>query len=307
MDSSPQPQRRPAQPVPDDDPRLAALRLLVGVVDRLRAPDGCPWDREQSLASMGPHLIEEAHELVEALEEGGDAAAAEEAGDLLMNVALVCRIAQDEGRFDLGQVAGGVAEKLVRRHPHVFAEVEARDAAQALASWESVKRGERDSRGADPSALAGIPRGLPALQRAARTAGKALSAGFRWQSAEGAFEQLGLELAELGQALESAGALGGAREGASTALDGAALRRAQEELGDVLFAAACLGAYLGVDPEGSCRAAVRRFEERFRRLEAGLERPMAELSLDELAQRWRAGRGAPATPPEPGPGGAARR
>lgn len=285
MDTSPPSSGRLPEPAAADDPRLQALARLLGVVDRLRAPDGCPWDRKQTLASMAPHVLEEAHELSDAIEDGEQPAIAEEAGDVLMNVALVCRIAQDGGRFDLADVAGGVADKLVRRHPHVFGEVRAEDADQALASWEAAKRGERaDSERADASALAGIPRGLPALQRAARVSAKAAAAGFRWASPAGALHQLGAELEELRVELDPH--LGG--DGGAQRLEGEPARRAGEELGDVLFAAACLGTYLGLDPEAACRAASKRFERRFRALETGLDRPLAEVPLEQLLERWRA-------------------
>lgn len=289
--SEPQPRRPPAA-VPEGDPRLEPFRLLVGIVDRLRAPDGCAWDRKQTLASMAKHVVEETFELLEAIEDGADAAVVEETGDVLMNVALVCRIAEDEGRFDLGRVAAEVAEKLVRRHPHVFGDTSAGDAVEALASWEAAKRSERangDGDGAaDTSALAGIPRGLPALQRAARTAGKAISAGFRWQNAAGAQAQLRSELTELDEVLTGADLESTAT--GPTQLAGELAGRAEEELGDVLFAAACLGAYLGVDPERACRRAVRRFEERFRRLEGELDGPLERYSTEELVTRWRRGR-----------------
>ncbi len=285
MDTSPPISARLPEPAAADDPRLLALARLVGVVDRLRAPDGCPWDRKQTLPSMAPHVLEEAHELCDAIEDGHDSAVAEEAGDVLMNVALVCRIAEDGGRFDLADVAGGVADKLVRRHPHVFGEVRAEDAEQALASWESAKRDERAEAGeAGGGALAGVPRGLAALQRAARISGRAAAAGFRWSSPAGALRQLDAELDELRAVLDPHLAEGGG----SQRLEGALAERAGEELGDVLFAAACLGSYLGLDPEAACRAASKRFERRFEALEAGLDRPLSEVPLAELLERWRA-------------------
>ena len=270
------------------DPRAVATARLLEIVDRLRAPDGCPWDREQTLESMAPHLVEEAHELLEAIERGDEQHAAEEAGDVLMNVAMICRIAEESGRFDLAAVAAGIAEKLVRRHPHVFGDVRAEDPDAALASWEAVKKREREAKEEHASALDGVPASLPALQRARRTCEKAVAAGFRWPGAAGALAKLVEELGELREALAPA-ELGGPGK-PELAADVAA--RAEEELGDVLLAGAFLGTYLGVDPERACRAAIRRFEARFRRLEDGLDRPMGELELEELVARWRAAKAA---------------
>jgi MazG family protein len=265
------PEISPAPPkaASSDDPRVLALARLVGIVDRLRAPDGCPWDRKQTLASMAPCLVEEAYEALEAIELGRDADTAEETGDLLMVVALVCRIAQDEGRFDLARAAGAVADKLVRRHPHVFGAIRADSPEAAVASWEAVKKSERKDKREDDSALAGVPIFLPALQRAQRVCSKAVSAGFKWSNTEGAIAKLEEEHAELREALA-----GGDRA------------KIEHELGDVLLAAAFAGTYLGLDPEKLCRDAVRRFEGRFRKMEQDLEGPLADRSLDELLAAW---------------------
>jgi MazG family protein len=277
----------PPTPELTRDPRALAFARLLAVVDALRAPDGCPWDREQTLATMAPHLVEEAHEAVEAVEAGSDAQVAEECGDVLMVVALLCRIAEQQNRFDLAAAAQGIAEKLVRRHPHVFGDVVAEDSGTVLANWEAIKQRERAGRAEDASALAGVPVALPALQRASRVGGKAIAAGFRWESPAGALAKLREELRELEGALAEVdlSQADPARDGLAGA---SAEQRAavEHELGDVLIAAAFLGRYLGVDAERACRAAVRRFESRFRATEAMLERPMKEYPLDELLQAW---------------------
>jgi ATP diphosphatase len=263
---------RPA-PSPDErvlaDDRVAALGRLVAIVDRLRAPDGCPWDRKQTLATMAPCLIEEAYETLEAIERGRDAEIAEEAGDVLMVVALIARIAQDEGRFDLASSANAIADKLVRRHPHVFGDVRADSADAALASWESVKREERAGKKEDASALAGIPAALPALQRARRVCEKAVAAGFRWSDASEAVAKIAEEERELREALE-----------------GGDPARIEHELGDVLLAGAFAASYLGLDPEKLCRDALRRFESRFREMEGALESPLASHSKETLLAAW---------------------
>jgi MazG family protein len=264
------------------DPRVQALAGLVGIVDRLRAPDGCPWDRQQTLDTMAPHLVEEAHEAVEAIETRRLGELPVELGDLLMVVTLIARIAQDDERFDLAVAAEAVSEKLVRRHPHVFGEVHAGSAEQVLANWEAIKKDERTEKQEDASALAGVPAALPALQRAARVCGKAVSAGFKWDGVAGAVQKLAEEQRELAEALARSGLDRDAKAKATEAQRAAV----EQELGDVLLSAAFLAQYLAIDPERACRDSVRRFEARFRSMEAGLARPMKESSLAELTAAW---------------------
>jgi tetrapyrrole methylase family protein/MazG family protein len=273
---------RPAEPVAESDPRIQALRWLVGVVDRLRAPDGCPWDRKQTEASMAPNLVEEAHELVEAIETAGAAESEEEVGDVLMNVVLVCKIAMESDRYDLASAAQKVAEKLVRRHPHVFGTRGAASAEEALARWEAVKKSERGASAKDDSALAGIPRGLPALQRAGRVCDKAIAAGFRWQDAGGALAKLREEIMELEAVLPSEALA--RRE--ILELDATRREAVAHELGDVLLAAAHLARYVGLEPEQLAREAVRRFEARFRVMERELGGSLTGRALDELLAAW---------------------
>jgi len=264
--------------------RAAAFERLLAIVDRLREPGGCPWDREQTVDSMSAYVIEEGHELVEAVERGQDSAVVEETGDLLMVLAMICRIASEEGRFDLKDAAGSVCAKLVRRHPHVFGDQDAADSGEALSRWESVKAEERRAKRDDSSALAGIPVALPALQRARRTCEKAVAAGFRWTSAAGALAKLDEEVGELHEALAPCDL----DDPRASAPDGDARARIEAELGDVLLAGAYLGQYLGIDPERACRAALRRFEQRFRRMEGGVDGTLQGRSLAELMESWRA-------------------
>ncbi len=267
-------------PPPSGDTRVDALRSLLAIVDRLRAGDGCPWDLKQTLASVAPHLIEESHELLEAVEMAPSAEVGnivEEAGDLLMGIFLLSRIGQDEARFDIARVANAVCEKLIRRHPHVFGEGEAKDAEAALSNWEAIKRAERGAKAEDASALAGAPVAMPALQRAKRLGEKALSAGFRWADARGALSKLKEEMEELEAAFEEAqGPNAGEVERAHL----------EHELGDVLLAAAFLGNYVSLDPERAARLALRRFEARFRWMEGALARPLADCSLAEMMAAW---------------------
>ena len=271
------------EPEPTGEARADALRRLIAIVDRLRDPeDGCPWDLEQTLESIAPHHIEEAHELVEAIETKDDEHVVEEAGDLLMGVVLLARVAEQAGRFDLADVATAVSEKLVRRHPHVFGDVAVDSSRAAFENWEKIKQSERAGAAEDTSALAGVPASLPALQRAKRLGDKAISHGFRWADVNGALAKLREEIGELSDEVERAGVGPEARAD----LDGDLRGRVEHELGDVLLAGALLGCYLGVDPERAARDAVRRFEQRFRALEADLGRPLGECTLDELLAAW---------------------
>lgn len=274
------------EPVPSDDPRLLGLRHLLAVVDRLRDPDGCAWDRAQTEASMAPHLVEEAHELIEAIEEGSAGQAQGEAGDALLVVLMICRIAQEGERYDLGQAAEQCAQKLIRRHPHVFEAQHRGDGSTQ--SWEAIKRAEREAADEDASAMAGIPKAMPALQRVARASGKAIGAGFAWPNIAGALDKVTEELAELKEEF-SASDLDAAPGSAPSAQTGAAI---EHELGDLLLASATLARYLDLDPEALCRRATRRFESRFRAMEDAVEGPMLEQKLATLLSAWEASKDA---------------
>ena len=257
---------------------LARLAELLGVVYRLRDPDGCPWDLGQSLDSMALNLLEEACESHEAVANGSDADVREELGDVLMNVLLMARIAEQEGRFDLGEVAEGIAIKLVRRHPHVFGDAQAADAQAAVASWNRAKAAEGKS-AARPSRLDGVPADLPALGAALRTLEKAAATGFTWPDAHAALAKLDEELAELR----------GAQAGGQRA-------EIEHELGDLLFAAASVAHKHGLDPELALRRALSRFRTRFGLLERMLGERLGSASLDELLESWEAARAAGAAP-----------
>lgn len=275
---------RPLEPVPlTPDARATALLRLIRIVERLRAPDGCPWDREQTLRSLAPTLIEEAHELVEAIETGDVRAECEEAGDVLLVVALLAQVADEDGRFDLEAAAQGVGDKLVRRHPHVFGDVTVDGAGGAIANWEAIKQSERAARkGDDASALAGVPRAMGAVQRAQRLGAKAMASGFRWEDARGALAKLQEEVEELTEAFERAGC---ASDGQAPP-PGPERAHLEAELGDVLLAAAQLANYVEVDGEAVAREAARRFEARFRAMELELRGELRSRSLAELMAAW---------------------
>ena len=254
---------------PDDDPRLRSFAALLDVIDRLRGEGGCPWDRSQALEQLAPCVLEEAYEVADAMLAGDRSEVAVELGDLLMNVLLAARIAQDGGAFSLKEVAEAITDKLIRRHPHVFGETEVADADEVLRNWEQIKKEERSGE-RDESALAGVPTSLPALLRAYRMGEKAAQLGFEWPEVDGALDKLDEEVEELKEAAESGDS-----------------RLIEEELGDVLFSVVNVARHVRVEPEGALRRAGTRFEERFRYVERELGRPMKEAPLAEMEALWR--------------------
>lgn len=256
-------------------PALTPLGDLRGpdgvayVVARLLGPDGCPWDREQTPQSLRAALLEEAHEVLEALDAEDDGALAEEMGDILMSVFMQSEMARQAGRFDVGDVFEAVTSKLVRRHPHVFGELKTSGSREVLWNWEEIKRAEYKQKGAAPrGALDGIPVSLPALAAAQKLTYKAARAGFDAPEIERAWEVLEEELAEL--RAETAGT-----------------PQAEAELGDALLALTKLGWKLEIDAESALRAASARFRQRFARLEALLDgRDLHSLSIAEKLDLW---------------------
>ena len=246
-----------------------ALRVLCA---RLRSPDGCPWDREQTLESLRAYLIEETYEVVDAIDGGDSRALAAELGDLQFHIIFASRLAEENGWFDAADVCRGIHAKMVQRHPHVFGDVEVSGAAEVVRNWEAIKRRE----GPGKSALAGVPRQLPALLKAYRITEKAAALGFDWERVDDVVAKLEEEVAELAEAL---------REEPS---EEAALR-AREELGDVLFVMANLARQLGVDPEAALQAANEKFARRFGAMEAIAERrgvALRTLNLTQLDALW---------------------
>ena len=265
---------------------LAALAELVAVVARLRDPErGCPWDLEQTHASLVPYVLEEAHEVADAIRHGDDGHLAEELGDLLLQVVLHAQIASEAGRFDLEQVARGISAKLVRRHPHVFAGAEAANSATVRASWEAIKAKEQADRagaGAEVPAsasplsnlLAGKVRGQPALAGAMTISRKAAAAGFEWDDLNGVWQKVHEELDELKEAVAEGQASGDPAH-------------AQEELGDLLFTLVNVARWCGLDPEAGLAGTNRRFLDRFSRVEAALGGNLKGRSIQELEGLWR--------------------
>jgi ATP diphosphatase len=255
----------------------AAVERLVEVMRRLRAPNGCPWDKEQDLKSLRPYLIEEAYEVLEEMDrvsEGGSwAPLAEELGDLLFQIVFHSQLAAEKKEFDLGDVATAIAVKLERRHPHVFGEQAQHGTEQVLQNWAKLKAEERKAKhGHAGSVLDGVPRDAPALQRAERLTEKASRIGFDWPNLEGVREKLQEELGELDAAIASKDKLA-----------------MEHELGDVLFALANVARHLGIAPEDALRGTNRRFTTRFHVVEKGLEAQgigFGEATLDQMNALW---------------------
>ena len=251
---------------------------LVEVMRRLRDPaTGCPWDRAQSFATIAPYTIEEAYEVADAIERGDLTELEGELGDLLLQVVYHARLAEEAGHFDLDRVAHGIADKMIRRHPHVFGDDAIADAAGQQVAWEQHKLRERAGKaavGADPSVLADVARALPALTRALKLQRRAAWVGFDWQRAAPVLAKLHEELDELEQAL-AAGDRGAVRD----------------ELGDLLFTVVNLARHLDVDPEAALRGCNARFEQRFRAIERALAaaqgRELRCCSPEELDHLWR--------------------
>jgi tetrapyrrole methylase family protein/MazG family protein len=244
---------------------------LVRVMARLRGPGGCPWDAQQDHRSLARHLLEEAHEVLDAIDANDDERLRDELGDLLLQVVFHAQMAADDGRWDVDDVADGIVRKLIRRHPHVFGDVTVSGADEVLVNWERIKAEEKGER---PAGVEDdIPATLPALARASKVLRRAAGWGFEWRTTEGAMAALRAEIDELERAEDP--------------------DNAEEEVGDVLFATVAVARRLGVDPETALRRTVRGFAERYDRFmvladEQGLD--LEAMSEDELSRMFREAR-----------------
>jgi len=262
----------------DADPSRTALSRLLDIMARLRDPErGCPWDIEQTFASIAPYTIEEAYEVADAIERGDLTGLREELGDLLLQVVFHARMAEEAGAFGFAEVAAGIADKMTARHPHVFGAAEIATAEAQSHAWETSKAGERAAKaaaaGAAPSVLDGVALGLPALLRALKLQKRVVRVGFDWAAIEDVLAKIDEELAEV-----RAEIVGGGPQD-----------RLEDEIGDLLFVVANLARRLDIDPEAALRRANAKFERRFRRVEALLaERGSApeRSSLQEMDRLW---------------------
>jgi MazG family protein len=244
---------------------------LCDIVAKLRAPGGCPWDREQTRGSLLPALIEEAYEVAEAARAKDDAHFREELGDLLLLIVMHAEIASETGRFDIDEIVRDISEKLVRRHPHVFGTSDARDAGSVLKQWEAIKREEKK---ADSHYLASLPKALPALVRAQKAQSKAARVNFDWTEVREVVEKVEEELREMKDAIESQDR-----------------RTIEEEVGDLLFAVVNLARKCKIDAESALQGATDKFVGRFNRLEDELQRQgkrLGDVDLAEMDTIWNA-------------------
>src|SRR5438067_6546354 len=252
-----------------EKPYSDGIAAIFEVVHRLRAPGGCPWDREQTHESLRPYLLEETYELLEAIDSGDDAKMMEELGDLLLQVAMHAEIAAEEGRFDAGKVSEAVAAKMVKRHPHVFGDVSVANADEVLRNWEHQKMHEARQAGSNESVVDRVPSTLPALAWALGLQKRAARVGFDFASPAAAAGAVGEEARELAETQD--------RE------------HAFEELGDLLFSIVSLARTLKVNPEDALRVAGQRFRARFAAAESSLRqqgKSFSDLNTDEMLETW---------------------
>jgi tetrapyrrole methylase family protein/MazG family protein/ATP diphosphatase len=268
----------PVVPPPIAEQAGQTFPRLVELMQRLLAPDGCPWDREQSLPTLRRYVLEEACEVIDAIDGGDRRELCAELGDLLLQVVFQAELARSEGAFGPDDVVAAICDKLVRRHPHVFGDVEVEGSAHVLRNWERIKAAERAEKPGDKGVLSGVARSLPALTRAQRIGEKVSRVGFDWPDARGSRGKVAEELDELDQAIAS-----GDQD------------KAEAELGDVLFALVNLARHAGVDAEGALRRTIDKFTHRFDHVEARVRErhggwPTStehdHLTLEELDVYW---------------------
>jgi len=244
---------------------------LVSIIARLRGRDGCPWDKQQTNETLKPGLIEESYEIIDAIDEKNDEKLEEELGDLLMQILLNSQIAQDEGRFNICGVIKKINEKLLRRHPHVFGEVQVRDAQEVLKNWEMIKRQEYSNRDRE-SLVDGVPSHLPALMMARKVQTKASRVGFDWEKSEDILKKVEEEMEELKESIDAAQPEG-----------------IEEEIGDILFSIVNLSRFLNVDPEDALRKTIAKFIRRFKQMESEIAakgKSITDYNLTELDKFW---------------------
>ena len=267
---------------------------FVATIEALRAPDGCPWDREQTHHSIAHNMIEEAYEAVDAIESNSIAHVREELGDVLLQVVLHCQIAADEGEFTIDDVCRDVNEKMIRRHPHVFGEAAAANANEVLGLWDQVKLAEGKAEGqeagdAPAGLLDGVPKNFPALMQAQKVSRKAAAAGFEWDDVEGVWEKVAEEISELKAAYAAAPKTSDGK--VLKEADPTAAEAVELEVGDVLFAMVNVARKMGVNAENALRATCMKFRTRWSFMEGaawGMGKRVEDLSMEELEQLWAA-------------------
>ena len=250
----------------------AGFARLVEIMARLRSPNGCPWDREQTFDTIKPYLLEETYEVMDAIDSRDWDGLADELGDLLLQVVFFSQMAQEAGHFDVADAIEAINSKLVRRHPHVFGDGDAKTSDEVLRKWDEIKATEKTGKAKPRGLLAGVPRSLPALMEARQIAARAAGAGFDWSNVDQVLEKLREELAELDAARQA---------GSQEAL--------QDEIGDLLFVIVNVARFLKVDPEQALRGTNSKFRRRFAHVEKGLEaqgKSPREATIEEMETLW---------------------
>jgi MazG family protein len=256
-------------------PRPAGEKFnrLVDIMARLRAPDGCPWDREQTFDTIKPYTLEETYEVLDAIDARDWPGLADELGDFMLQAVFYAQMAREAGHFDIGDALDAVNEKLVRRHPHIFGDATARTAEDVKQRWDAIKAEEKKENGAAPKLLLeGIPRSLPALAEASQISSRAARSGFDWDNAEQVLEKLEEELHELAEARRTASP-----------------EEIEGEIGDILFVLVNLARFVNVDPEQALRKSNAKFRRRFAHVERSLRergKALADSSISEMEELW---------------------
>jgi MazG family protein len=273
--------------MPSSEPKLhdeppgraaAGFARLVEIMARLRSPEGCPWDREQTFDTIKPYLLEETYEVMDSIDARDWVGLADELGDLLLQIVFFSQMAKEAGHFDVTDAIEAINNKLVRRHPHVFADGEAKTSDEVLRKWDEIKATEKAASTKPRGLLGGVPRSLPALMEARQIAGRAAGAGFDWNNVDEVLEKLREELTELEAARYS---LSQGHPGSQEAL--------QDEIGDLLFVIVNIARFLKVDPEQALRGTNSKFRRRFEHVEQGLEaqgKSPREASIEEMETLW---------------------
>jgi len=247
------------------------LEDLIEIMAKLRGNPGCPWDKAQTHESLKPYVIEEAHEVVDAIDRKSSKDLIEELGDLLLQIVFHCRIAQERGDFDIGDVIEGICEKMIRRHPHIFGHVTVDGTQQVLRNWEEIKREEKDMK-SEAESMMSLPKSLPALMKAFKVQEKAARVGFDWDDVKGALDKVYEELDELQEVYNAGNS-----------------DKIREEMGDLLFACVNVARFLQVEPELALNDAVKKFINRFNFIEeaaAKFDKDLKDMSLQEMEELW---------------------
>lgn len=273
-----------------DSRARSEIEKFVETIARLRAPDGCPWDREQTHSTLARYLLEETYEVLEAIHHGDPSRLKEELGDLLLQIVLNAQVAKDDGHFDIEDVAASINNKMIHRHPHVFGDTKVKDAQEVVMRWQDIKDQEKKSKlekmglelgssGEIVSALDGIPNSMPALMQALKVSEKAVHEGFEWYRESDVWDKLDSEIAELKQAISNPAMEEPLK--AAQAKEEVAL-----EFGDILFCLVNLTRWHGLDPEQCLLMTINKFKHRYRTMEQQAPRPLRELSKEALNDLW---------------------